>query len=173
MANTLDAARDAFSAQAFPVVKFSHYQFYMPSTPSKGECDPSANGLNVYVRNFSGVPVVLTLFDVEFRMGQRPMFVQEAERSVGNAGDVVLAPGEIMGRGRLDKTFPDFYKRLRGTGIATFMNFDVKVEYASLSSGKRYSSTETITMLDDCRFPTQRNFTRDKATIVELKEPTT
>ena len=167
-ASVLESARHAFTSSAFPVVKFSHYQ-WTGGDPQRGlSCENPADGINVYVRNASNVPVYINSMHVTLRMGERQI-LEKAERILGSsASGINLAPGEVTAELKNGKDFKEYYTRLNGTNSATFLNFDVEVDYTSLPTRQCYQYRGTVTLLDSCHIPTQDHHYSSEKPIVQI-----
>jgi hypothetical protein len=165
-AELLDHARDAFVAQSFPVVKFDRYQWVNAPNASISCTNPTV-GLNVYYRNFSGVPVIIEEADFNIKMGERPLFTGPAEIE-DIQREAILPPGISLATGKTGSPIHEVYPRLRGRNAPPYMNFEMTITYRSLVSGKRYRYTGKVIMYEDCGLPNQRFFALAGETLAEI-----
>jgi hypothetical protein len=167
MAEVLESARDAFSTQAFPVVKFMRNDWIVAERPWPS-CENPAHGINVAVQNMSGVPVITKKLHLALRMGDRQILDQPSERTIGTDSKI-LAPGEPTSMAIAEDVFKGHFARLKGPDAGPLLNFDVGVTYASLTTGRCYQYEGTVTVLYDCRYPTDhRGQTVSEKPIVQI-----
>jgi hypothetical protein len=163
-AEFLAYARDAFVTQSFPVVKFDTYQWY--ASPGFNCANPTL-GINVYYRNFTGVPVVIEETNLNVKMGDRPLFIGPGEIEEP-AREAILPPGVALATAKIGSPIWETYPRLQGHGIPPYMNFELTIIYRSLISGMRYRYIGKVTMHEDCRLPDQRRWALAGETLTEI-----
>ena len=161
----LKSAGEAFSSQTFPVVKFSHYIWLKGG--SELSCKVPAEGIMAYAQNMSGIPVIISSHSLTLRMGDRPIMQGTPEKTFGEQGSRILAPGESTTDARGGVDFRPYYARLHGTSGAQ-MNFDIAVSYSSVTTGRCYKYSGKITIYDDCNKPEQRAQAVSKESISEV-----
>jgi hypothetical protein len=149
-----------------PVVKFDSHQWVR--TPEGLDCTKPAHGLNVYCRNFSGVPVAIEHADLDIKRGNRPMLQGPPEVDDTMTGETILPPGMKTATGWRGPHIQEAYKLLQGEDSPPYINFDVQVTFRSLVSGKRYRYTGNVIFYEDCRIPTQTNLAVGQETISEI-----
>jgi hypothetical protein len=130
-------------------------------------CSKPALGINVYYRNFSGVPVVIEEDRLEVKMGTRPLFLGPGEEEWPRH-DVILAGGTSLAVSKSGSPIAETYPRLHGYGVPPYFNLELTVTFRSLISGKRYRYTGKITMFADCRLPDQKLHTLGPEAITEM-----
>jgi hypothetical protein len=63
---------------------------------------------------------------------------------------------------------PIYYKRLKGPSAPPYFNFKLSISYRSLVTGKRYTYTGEVLILDNCSVPNQMNRTIENEQVQEL-----
>jgi hypothetical protein len=165
-AELLSHARDAFVAQSVPLVKFDSHQWV--TTPEGFGCAKPVHGINVYYRNFSGVPVAIEHADLEIKRGDRPLLQGPPEVDDPMKGETILPPGVKTATGWRGEHIQKAYPLLQGEDSPPYINFDVQVTFRSLVSGKRYRYTGNVILYEDCRLPAQTNFAVGQERIDEI-----
>lgn len=155
LAGILDDAQRAFKVVGYPVVQFEDMQWY--AGPSTDFCVQPPHGANLYFRNRSNSPIVLTSTNVDYFLGDRPL--KKTEMNVGTGGDRILTPGTITGFGVQTEDFGKTYLKTSGQLNQPYLNAKFELIYHSIiSPEQQFRYTGRIVFLHDCRLPNQKQY---------------
>ncbi len=151
-------AQEGFRALAVPLVVFERYQWI--TSPKGMTCKNPPSGVNVYIRNMSGIPVALDKFSVTIRIGDR-IIVQptDAEKTIGGEGGAIIPAGGATSQGLISNAISENYPRLQGDSDP-HMSFDLVADYHTLTTHRYFKYSSRITLLEDCRIPGQRRYSK-------------
>jgi hypothetical protein len=166
------ALKQSLDMQSFPIVEFEKYQ-WLTNSSGKLSCSSPADGVYMYIRNTSTVPLHIDWFQHQILVGGKPYVLKEEKPKGRPDQGYTLPAGEHIANAVIGDDFAPLFAGLKGTETSPPLAFRVNVRYSTLVAKRCFELQTDIVVEDHCNGPLgQRRYSREGEQRGEISCPT-